>query len=102
VALTVADNGRGIPEADRGHVFDRFYRADAARSRASGGTGLGLAICKTIIEAHGGLIAFTSELDRGTTFEVRLPRCHVEGDPRIGALHLSPVPLLRGERANSR
>jgi heavy metal sensor kinase len=83
VALTVADTGRGIPEADRSHVFERFYRADAARSRASGGTGLGLAICKTILEAHGGLIAFTSELDQGTTFEVRLPRCHVEGDRLI-------------------
>jgi heavy metal sensor kinase len=71
--LTVADTGRGIPAADREHLFERFYRVDKARSRELGGSGLGLAICKSIVEAHGGAITFTSEVDRGTTFEVRLP-----------------------------
>jgi heavy metal sensor kinase len=72
--LKVEDTGFGIPEADRPHVFERFYRVDKDRSRLSGGTGLGLAICKSIVEGHGGTIALTSVVDRGTTFEVRLPR----------------------------
>jgi two-component system, OmpR family, sensor kinase len=71
--LRVEDTGVGIPEADRPHVFERFYRVDKDRSRLSGGTGLGLAICKSIVEGHGGTISLTSEVDRGTTFEVRLP-----------------------------
>jgi heavy metal sensor kinase len=72
--LTVADTGCGIPEEDRPHIFERFYRVDQSRSRERGGSGLGLAICKSIIEAHDGAITFTSALDRGTTFVVRLPR----------------------------
>jgi heavy metal sensor kinase len=71
--LTVADTGCGIPEADRPHIFERFYRVDKARSREQGGNGLGLAICKSIVEGLGGSIGFTSEPERGTTFVVRLP-----------------------------
>jgi heavy metal sensor kinase len=71
--LEVEDTGCGIPESDRPHLFERFYRVDKARSRASGGNGLGLAICKSIIEAHGGGIDFTTEVGKGTTFRVRLP-----------------------------
>ena len=73
VVLSVADTGCGIPEADRPHIFERFYRVDKARTRAAGGNGLGLAICKSIIEAHGGTIDFESEPDRGTKFRIRLP-----------------------------
>jgi heavy metal sensor kinase len=72
--LSVADTGCGIPEEDWPHIFERFYRVDKARSRASGGNGLGLAICKSVIEAHGGTISFTSKADLGSTFQVRLPR----------------------------
>jgi len=70
--LTVEDTGYGIPDADRPHIFERFYRVSKDRSRLSGGSGLGLAISKSIVEAHGGTITFTSVVDKGTTFEVRL------------------------------
>jgi two-component system OmpR family sensor kinase len=73
VVLSVADTGCGIPEEDRPHLFERFYRVDKARSRASGGNGLGLAICRSIVEAHGGTIGFETEPGQGSTFWVRLP-----------------------------
>jgi heavy metal sensor kinase len=74
VSLSVADTGCGIPDEDQPHIFERFYRVDKARSREEGGCGLGLAICKSIVEAHGGTIGFTSQVGQGTTFVVRLPR----------------------------
>jgi heavy metal sensor kinase len=73
VELSVIDTGIGIPPADRRHIFERFFRVDKARSRASGGSGLGLAICQSIVSAHSGTIEFRSQLDQGTTFTVRLP-----------------------------
>jgi two-component system OmpR family sensor kinase len=72
--LTVADEGPGIPEEHRQRVFDRFYRADRSRSRATGGSGLGLSIVSSIVAAHGGRIDLRSEVGRGTTIEVRLPK----------------------------
>jgi heavy metal sensor kinase len=76
VTFTVADTGIGIAPGDLPHVFDRFWRADSARTRTSerAGTGLGLAICKWIAEAHGGTIEVQSRPGRGTTFTVGLPR----------------------------
>jgi heavy metal sensor kinase len=71
--LAVADTGIGIPEADRPHIFERFYRVDRARSREAGGSGLGLSITKWIVEAHGGVLSFTSREGEGTTFVLRLP-----------------------------
>jgi two-component system OmpR family sensor kinase len=70
--LDVADTGRGIPAEHLPHIFERFYRVDKARSRRSGGSGLGLAIVKGIAEQHGGRVAVTSELGKGTTFTVWL------------------------------
>jgi heavy metal sensor kinase len=67
------DTGSGIAPEDIGHVFDRFYRADRARSRESGGTGLGLAIGRWIAEAHRGEIRVESDVGRGSTFQVRIP-----------------------------
>ncbi|CAA9545030.1 MAG: Phosphate regulon sensor protein PhoR (SphS) [uncultured Thermomicrobiales bacterium] len=71
--VSVHDEGSGIAPEDLPHVFDRFYRADGARSRDSGGSGLGLSIARTIVEQHGGGITASSVPDEGTTFTVRLP-----------------------------
>ncbi len=69
----VVDNGRGIPEEHLDRVFERFYRVDAARTRAQGGTGLGLAIVKQILQAHGEAIHVESTPGRGTRFWFELP-----------------------------
>jgi two-component system, OmpR family, heavy metal sensor histidine kinase CusS len=69
----IRDTGAGIAPEDTARVFDRFYRADRARSRESGGTGLGLAIGKWIAEAHRGEIRVDSVLGKGSTFQVRIP-----------------------------
>lgn len=71
--IRVTDSGRGIPPETIPHIFDRFYRADKARSRSEGGAGLGLAIAKWIVEAHGGSIRADSRPGQGTTFTVELP-----------------------------
>ena len=72
VELTIQDHGEGIDPADLPHVFERFYRADPSRARATGGTGLGLAICKAAIERAGGTISLSSDPWKGTTATVRL------------------------------
>lgn len=79
VVLTVSDTGRGIPAEDLPHIFDRFYRVDRARSRASGGTGLGLAIAHRLAEAIGARLVATSEPGVGTTFRLELPRAGADG-----------------------
>ncbi len=71
--IEVRDTGIGIPAADLPHVFERFYRADPARTRDAGGTGLGLSIALWIARQHGGEIALASEPGRGTVATVRLP-----------------------------
>ena len=72
--ITVVDTGSGIEAEHLPHVFDRFYRADTARDRASGGSGIGLAIAKALVESHGGTIAVASDgPGQGSTFTVRLP-----------------------------
>lgn len=72
--LEVADSGPGIAPEHLPHVFQRFYRADPARTSSQGRSGLGLAISKAIVEAHGGSIEVASEEGKGTVFTVRLPR----------------------------
>jgi signal transduction histidine kinase len=73
-SLAVADTGDGISAEHLPHVFERFYRVDAARDRAHGGSGIGLAIAKALVEAHGGqLTAQSPGAGRGTTFRIGLP-----------------------------
>jgi two-component system, OmpR family, sensor kinase len=73
VDLTVHDSGRGIPREALAHIFERFYRADPARSRHIEGTGLGLAVVNNIVRVHGGTVSVASEPGEGTTFTVELP-----------------------------
>ncbi|MEU8664973.1 sensor histidine kinase, partial [Actinoplanes philippinensis] len=73
IEIDVADQGIGIAPQDVERVFERFYRADQARSRSTGGTGLGLAIVKHIATNHGGRVDVTSSLGDGSTFTLRLP-----------------------------
>ena len=73
VRVAVRDTGVGIPPEFQSHIFERFYRVDKSRARASGGFGLGLAICKSIIDSHRGQIGFESEPGKGTTFWIHLP-----------------------------
>jgi K+-sensing histidine kinase KdpD len=73
VQVSVRDTGTGITPEDLPHVFERFYRADRSRARATGGSGLGLTISKQIIEAHGGQIWAQSWLGAGSTFAFSLP-----------------------------
>ncbi len=77
VEIAVTDQGLGIAEAEQQRIFERFYRADQARSRRTGGTGLGLAIVKHAVQRHGGEVRVWSQPGRGSTFTVRIP----EGDP---------------------
>ncbi len=74
VAIAVADRGAGIAAEDLPYVFERFYRADSSRQRASGGTGLGLAIAHAVVKAHDGKIEIESEPDQGTVVTMTLPR----------------------------
>jgi two-component system OmpR family sensor kinase len=73
VAVTVSDGGPGLPPEQAAHVFERFWRADKARTRARGGTGLGLSIVSAIVAAHGGSVRFDSDVQRGSTVTVWLP-----------------------------
>lgn len=79
--LEVSDTGVGIPEDAVEHIFERFYRVDKARSRASGGSGLGLSIVRTIVQRNRGQIQVSSAPGQGTTFTVTFPAFDTEVDP---------------------
>ncbi|QMU96027.1 two-component sensor histidine kinase [Microbacterium esteraromaticum] len=83
VEIAVTDQGIGISDADRERIFERFYRADEARSRRTGGTGLGLSIVKHATQRHGGEVRVWSRPGRGSTFTIRLPRA--EAPESVGA-----------------
>ena len=78
--LIVRDTGMGIPESSIGHIFERFYRVDKARSRQSGGSGLGLAIVRAIVQRNRGEIAVESTVGEGTSFTVTFPAFDTEVD----------------------
>ena len=73
VVLTVADDGPGIPEADLGRVFERFYRVDQSRTSDPGGTGLGLSIVRHLVESHGGKVSASNRAQGGALFTISLP-----------------------------
>jgi two-component system OmpR family sensor kinase len=73
IEFCVADSGPGIPPAQLGRIFDRFYRTDEARGRDQGGSGLGLPIARAIVEAHGGRISAQGDPGEGTTIRIALP-----------------------------
>lgn len=76
LSIRVADDGDGIPDAQKSRVFDRFYRLDTARSRAQGGCGLGLSIAREITERMNGQILLTDNVPTGCVFELRFPVAH--------------------------
>jgi two-component system, OmpR family, sensor kinase len=86
--VEVADSGPGMSAEEAAHVFERFYRADASRSRASGGVGLGLSIVAAVAEAHGGSVSARSVPGRGSTFQIMLPLAR-ESEPN-GNRSVSP------------
>jgi two-component system phosphate regulon sensor histidine kinase PhoR len=81
ILIQVRDEGCGIEKHHQERLFERFYRVDKARSRKQGGTGLGLAIVKHIMEAHGGSVSLESQLGRGSTFTLHLPRISSQEPP---------------------
>ncbi|WP_052090755.1 sensor histidine kinase [Modestobacter caceresii] len=90
LVLAVTDEGPGLAQADADRVFERFYRADASRTRAAGGTGLGLSIVAALVEAHGGRVELHTAPGEGATFAVHLPRSGPPAPPADQA----PGPLL--------
>jgi two-component system sensor histidine kinase SenX3 len=98
VEIAVTDQGIGIGPSDLDRIFERFYRADQARSRATGGTGLGLAIVKHIATNHGGRVGVASKLGGGSTFTLRLPARPPDAVlplPESVEIEAGPVPLRR-------
>jgi signal transduction histidine kinase len=91
LVLQVADEGPGMDPADAERAFERFYRADASRTREAGGTGLGLAIVNSLVAAHGGTVELSTAPGRGATFTVRLPRSGPADRPTPG-VGAEPVP----------
>lgn len=94
IEIAVTDQGIGISERDRERIFERFYRVDPARSRATGGTGLGLAIVKHVAASHGGEVTVWSTEGQGSTFTLRLPEAGAVRDRRPAS---SPTPDLMTE-----
>ncbi|MFD9965126.1 sensor histidine kinase [Amycolatopsis sp. NPDC058986] len=99
VEIAVTDRGIGIAEEDQQRVFERFYRADKARSRATGGTGLGLAIVKHVAANHGGSVGLWSRPGTGSTFTLRIPAHAGEPAPEPGR---TAIPAGRQEKTPER
>ena len=101
VLLQVVDDGPGIDPEHLEHLFDRFYRTDTSRTRATGGSGLGLAITKHLVEAHAGTVAVESTVGTGSTFTIRLPltpRCPPDLGSRGQTAPLCRIEATSGSR----
>lgn len=96
VEVSVKDEGIGISQENLGRVFERFYRVDKARSRATGGTGLGLSIVKHIASNHGGDVVAWSKEGSGSTFTLRIPELHAHGTIESKSHHNTAVTDRRG------
>ncbi|WP_240969033.1 ATP-binding protein [Streptomyces sp. HNM0575] len=97
IEISVSDQGIGISERDKERVFERFYRVDPARSRATGGTGLGLAIVKHVAASHGGEVTVWSAEGQGSTFTLRLPESgHARSRAEAHARGRRPQGLVEG------
>lgn len=90
-SVTVSDNGPGVGPEHVPHIFERFYRVDAARSDVVTGTGLGLAICRSIVESHGGRDPFESQPGKGSTVTVVLPQAENAVGESQAASHSTPI-----------
>ena len=97
VTIEIEDTGIGIAQSDLPHIFERFYRADQARSREIRGSGLGLSIARWIAEMHQGAIEVTSQVGRGSCFRVRLPLTALAPDRAPSLAEASPAPLSVSE-----
>ena len=86
VLLTISDTGKGIPQDQLPHIFNRFYQVDGSNTRHHEGTGIGLALTKELVDLHHGMIQVTSEENVGATFQINLP---------IGCLHLQPNEIVK-------
>lgn len=95
VLFSVADTGRGIPQADLERIFNRFQQVDASDARDKGGSGLGLAICRTIVRQHGGEIEVSSTVGEGSTFSFYVPTAVKTEIPVPIVSVVEPVPIAR-------
>jgi len=93
--IAVVDQGIGIPAAEQERIFERFYRVDPARSRATGGTGLGLSIVKHIARNHGGDVRVLSTPGTGSTFTLRLPLLTTASGPVRRPIEVVSAPVRR-------
>ncbi len=91
VTITVSDQGIGIPHDELDRIFERFYRVDPARARATGGTGLGLSITKHIAASHGGEVTVWSVENQGSSFTLSLPAINPEDTESLSDLWSAPM-----------